>query len=327
MVYTKMYNLDGAGLFSKDYNEIYTVLNKMRNNNKFDYVCSATENDPNFLDLDCIEGKILKYILQINVKVKKEQQKQFIVNNELNVKELSTYVNNINTSFTSLLSTIDKNILDKSSTTGGSYYYKGTRYNSAGDAYDAKMEDELFSYIFGFPFILVYQIAKLLIVLLLTPFFLVFGSASDLWEDAYSGGGNMIGGMLNGMLGGSLNEAAFKKMSLKELKQIKAVMLFIKMIINKLITKISANNIKITNVCINGTSVKGQRKHIKCKKDDYKSQSKVDMSVIKKIFKSMDFKLDKISDLSNIDNLKKELKTVPDEKNVETEASDDSESN
>jgi hypothetical protein len=327
MAYTKMYNLDGAGLFTKDYNEIYTVLNKMRNNNKFDYVCSATENDPNFLDLDCIEGKILKYILQINLKVKKEQQKNFIVNNELNIKELSTYLNNINTSFTSLISIIDKNIDEKSKIEGEKSKLSGgyEAHDAFGDGLGLVAGLIVFSpaLAVGVSVFLIYLICRVLISILLTPFYFAFGSKNsvkELWSF------NELSKKDGNKYGGALNNNNINKMSLTELNQIKAIILFIKLIILNIEKKIPANNIKITNVCINGTSVKGQRKHIKCKKDDYKSQSKVDVSVIKKIFKYMDFKLDKMSDLSNIDNVKKELETVPDEKIVEAEETDDSES-
>lgn len=60
-------NLYGSGIFTKDHNEIYSLLNKERNNKKFDYTCSSTVNDPNYFNLNCDEGKILKYILQINL--------------------------------------------------------------------------------------------------------------------------------------------------------------------------------------------------------------------------------------------------------------------
>jgi hypothetical protein len=334
----KNYKLDGAGLFSKDYNEIYTVLNKMRNNNKFDYVCSDTENDPKFLNLDCIQGKLLKYILQINLKVKKEQQKNFIVKNELQTKELSMYLSYIKQGVTDLINDLDKNIDEKSkskiegekSKLSGGYddygYDENITDNMASSAADVAgivvlgaVGAPLIAVAVGF--FLIYIICRILISILLTPFYFGYGgknAVEELWstDDLPD----------RPKFGGALNNNKTNKMSLKELNQMKSIISFIKLIIIDIEKKIPANNIQITNVCINGTSVKGQKKHVKCKKNDYKSQSKIDMSVIKKIFKSMDFKLDKMSDLSNIENVKKELEKVPDEKNIEAEETDDSES-
>lgn len=333
----KNYKLDGAGLFSKDYNEIYTVLNKMRNNNKFDYVCSDTENDPKFLNLDCIQGKLLKYILQINLKVKKEQQKKFIVNNELQTKELLMYISYIKQGVTDLIIDLDKNIDEKSkskiegekSKLSGGYDDYNYGYNenitdkmarNAGDVLGTvalvAIASPLIAVVVGFG--LIYLICRYLITILLTPFYFAFGTRKDLkqlWstDDLPD----------RPKFGGALNNNKNNKMSLTELNQMKSIISFIKLIIIDIEKKIPANNIQITNVCINGTSVKGQKKHVKCKKNDYKSQSKVDISVIKKIFKSMDFKLDKMSDLSNIENVKKELEKVPEEKNIVAQETDD----
>ena len=53
-----------TGGFGRKYNEIYDVINKMRNNKIFDYSCSDKENDKEYLDLNCEQAKILKYILK-----------------------------------------------------------------------------------------------------------------------------------------------------------------------------------------------------------------------------------------------------------------------
>jgi hypothetical protein len=73
------------------YNKVYDILNTMRNTKKFDYVCSVTENDTNFLDLTCEEATILKIILKINLK-QKDNKLEFIKDNKLDTSLLNKYL-------------------------------------------------------------------------------------------------------------------------------------------------------------------------------------------------------------------------------------------
>jgi hypothetical protein len=81
----KLQNIHGGS-----HNAIYDVLNKMRNTKKFDYGCSLTETDPTFLNINCEEAKILKYILKINLRQKNKVE--FIKDNKLQKKELTEYL-------------------------------------------------------------------------------------------------------------------------------------------------------------------------------------------------------------------------------------------
>jgi hypothetical protein len=82
-----------SGLFGHKHNEIYDIINKMRGKTDsiFDYTCPQTENDPNFLNLTCLEGKILKMLLKIDLK----RNKILINDNKLQSSILRTQLINI----------------------------------------------------------------------------------------------------------------------------------------------------------------------------------------------------------------------------------------
>jgi hypothetical protein len=303
-------NLDelyGGGLFSKDYNEIYTLFNKMRDNKKFDYVCSDKENDPTFLNLDCIQGKLLKYILQVNLKMKKEQQKNFIINNELNVSELSSYLDTVKNNFDNFITDIEKTIEEK-----------GGKVQKGGRVGDDPMENPIYAL-----FVIIGYIILFIIAILATPFVAAFSKSGEKTTNLKK---------LWGLKGGNNK---LQNMSLKQLQTMYTIIDFIKVTIDSIKKTIPAKNIPIINICVNGTSVNGKKKHIKCKKNDYKAQSKVDMTIVKTIFKKMDLKLDQTSEIS-VDNLEKEInqpapvadaKKIEEEiKKLEKEPSDDDES-
>lgn len=89
----------------------------------------------------------------------------------------------------------------------------------------------------------------------------------------------------------------FQKCSVKQKemlnKTIKDIININKNILGKLDNK---SNINIKNICVNGTTIKGVRKHKKCNKNDYKKEN-VDVKFIKKILK----KIDNISEKINIE--------------------------
>ena len=102
----KFNNLDGKWGFGwgKKYNEIYDVLDTMRdkkNKDDFDYKCDPSGNDPsrNYVNLTCEEAKMLKYILQFNLK--RNSPKLFINNNNIDLLSLKTDI------------TIYKNLFDE----------------------------------------------------------------------------------------------------------------------------------------------------------------------------------------------------------------------
>jgi hypothetical protein len=93
------------GKLFRTHNEIYDVLNQLRDKkeNYFDYTCSNTENNIKYLNLDCIEAKILKYILEIELKNKINKQKlilNLISNSDgdklININYLKQYIKTVN---------------------------------------------------------------------------------------------------------------------------------------------------------------------------------------------------------------------------------------
>lgn len=108
---SQKYKLYGGG-----HNEIYDLLDKMRykENKKFDYVCSDEENDDKYLDLTCIEAKLLKYILQVNFHADYKERHNFIQNNILNTYLLRDYLTNINTYLDKIPNKINTIIASKS---------------------------------------------------------------------------------------------------------------------------------------------------------------------------------------------------------------------
>ncbi len=104
------------------YNELYDTLTGLRNLNitdkkdkikKLDYKCADTIDDPNYLDLTCIEAKILKYILKTtSIQIKKD-----LIIRENNIQKLNNskviglidlYANRLKYSFVDLINTLEK---------------------------------------------------------------------------------------------------------------------------------------------------------------------------------------------------------------------------
>jgi hypothetical protein len=91
----KLNILDGGFSLDGTYNEIYKVLDKMRSDKwynifkskKFDYTCNASNNEK-VLKLNCNHAKILKYILQLNLKQDKSRR-EYIYKHNNNVKYLN----------------------------------------------------------------------------------------------------------------------------------------------------------------------------------------------------------------------------------------------
>jgi hypothetical protein len=121
------------------HDEVYDILNEMRKTKKFDYVCSMTENDTNFLDLTCEEAKILKFILKINLQ-EKDNKKDFIKDNTLNTSLLNNHLINFKDKLIIVL-TSGVDVLGKKY-----YYYFGYRYDNTNFANDLKKEYPFFSY-------------------------------------------------------------------------------------------------------------------------------------------------------------------------------------
>ncbi len=95
LLYNNIMNkLNGGFSLDSNYNEIYQTLDKMRGKswysvfkNKFDYICYAPNNQK-ILRLNCNQAKILKYILQLNLK-QKESFREYIYTDNNNVKYLN----------------------------------------------------------------------------------------------------------------------------------------------------------------------------------------------------------------------------------------------
>lgn len=95
----KFNNLDGGLSWGKKHKEIYDVLDTMRNKtkkDKFDYKCDPSGSDPsgNYLNLPCEEAKMLKYILQFNLKRKNPLifMKKSKINLSLLINEINPYI-------------------------------------------------------------------------------------------------------------------------------------------------------------------------------------------------------------------------------------------
>lgn len=93
------------------------------------------------------------------------------------------------------------------------------------------------------------------------------------------------------------------KISIDDLELTHDIFVTIQNIILDILEKIPQNNIDIRNICINGKNINGLIKHVKCKKNDYNKN----ISIIKKIFKKIDFTLenlndDEITDIKKIQN-------------------------
>lgn len=87
--------------------------------------------------------------------------------------------------------------------------------------------------------------------------------------------------------------------SIDDLKLTHGIFVTIEHIILDILEKIPHNNINIRNICINGKNINGLLKHVKCKKNDYNEN----ISIIKKIFKKIDFTLENLND-DEITNIK-----------------------
>ncbi len=103
---------------ARKYNEIYDVLQKVQNKknkpqfNEKGYKCSSTNNEP-ILELNCDEGKILKYILKAQIKygkaINKDLVKLYMNNNELNYENFKIMLIEILNRFNNLISNPNKN--------------------------------------------------------------------------------------------------------------------------------------------------------------------------------------------------------------------------
>ncbi len=302
------YKLYG-GLFN-NHNEIYDVIDKMRGktDKKFDYVCSDNAIDSNYLDLTCIEGKILKYIFKMDIKNNKTENKP-IDKEELNKKYLITYLNKLNDKYTE--------IKNKISSSGG-FTIKGNITTLSTKTTGQKI---LF-------------IPKLILEIVVWILILAFGAVIGIivgifcflmtCKESKRGGGNekeeIIEKKMNEL--NSKIDKLIKKISPKHRPVVVKIFSDIQIINTNIINKLEKINDKISikNICINGQGI--PRKHNKCKSNDYKSENAdIDLKSIKLIFKNVDVNID-MNDNVDVEKIKDTNKEESNEIVVDNDTED-----
>jgi hypothetical protein len=301
-----MNNLSG-GLWTKKYNEIYGVLDTYRNNKNDKYIEKVCTNPQ--LELTCLEGKMLKYILKANLKLG-EKKIKFVNNNSLDCTKLKEYIIKLNEVFSDTIKTIEERKSNAQQTQKGGGFVRF-----------------LFTFIFS---IILFAIGLVLVVLALhtaaagpvvylfskekgkammtSPFsvgkeFLI--AEGQMWSDfveaeneemsksRYRGGNKQtFGDIIN-------------KMNKEQLEYLINILNFTNNIINNISLAIdNKTNIDIENICINKDE---NKKHKKCNTKDYNNPKdnpkKIPMKHIKNIFKNIDLQLDKMNNIENVDNL------------------------
>ncbi len=311
--------------FAKDYNEIYTIFNKLREkkDNKFDYECSNGFGDEhNYLNLNCQQAKILKYILQINYKNK--NTKNLIVT-ELSNKKIDLFIlRDILTEVLNPLIHIIKDIEDKNPNIkklveSMPEQNKLEQKQTGGGRGKVKNEGApfLIKLILALPS-LAFFVGSLLTCCLVGPYL------------KYKGYENIVDKIMTpfdiytkavfGQKGGN------QKMNYEH---IHIILVGIYGIIEEIITEIEskkfesgAEKIYVTNICVNGKEVKERDatiiKHVKCKSSDYEN-----IKIIKEIFKNLDKNIEKLENanpdvFNNVDSITKYIindqnKPKPDE--------------
>jgi hypothetical protein len=306
-----MNNLSG-GLWTKKYNEVYGVLDKYRNNKDDKYIKNVCTNPQ--LELTCLEGKFLKYILKANLKLG-EKKIKFVDNNNLDCKKLKEYIIKLKEVFSDTIKTIEEKKSTAPTTssvqTGGGF--------------------------FSFLFTLIYSIIVAALGIALLVFLLPVagvGSAvylyskekgntlmtlpfsvgkallkesrdtwsefSDAESESRSRSRHRRGGGNKETFGDSIN-----KMNTKQLEYLINILNFTNNIINNISLAIdNKTNININNICINKDT---KNKHKKCNSKDYDNKkdnpNKISMKHIKNIFKNIDLQLDKMTNIENIENV------------------------
>ncbi len=87
-------------------NEFYDVLDTINNNKRTEYSCGTLgSNNTEYLKLTCIEGKLLKYILEFKNKQYKEQQ--LVDNDNINITQLNILLTRVNDIFLRIINTIN----------------------------------------------------------------------------------------------------------------------------------------------------------------------------------------------------------------------------
>jgi hypothetical protein len=83
-------------MFTTKHNEVYDIINKYRDikKEKFDYTCSQNpQDDKNYINLTCREGKFLKYILKIDLKIRNEIKKRSKTDKSAKILRLLEFIN------------------------------------------------------------------------------------------------------------------------------------------------------------------------------------------------------------------------------------------
>ncbi len=242
-----------------DHNELYDVLDNLRGIKRtkqipFDYECPADENDRKYLQLTCIEGKLLKYILIMEMKINNNKLK-IIENSDdgndklLDIGVINGYLIDLRIQlnyFLNHLKSLLANLLENDPQKKPNIVLEGLTYFGA----------FIFCTTIGLPYTIysIYEIIK---------------QQQQL----------------------SLNEKIknFDKKTLnKYIKNIEDIITIISDIIDKTSSLRTVDRkIKINNICINGITIGGIIKHKKCTNKDYKREN-IDINFIKRLFNQID---------------------------------------
>lgn len=248
----------------KSHNEIYDIISKNRipKPKKFDYLCPQTPEDYNkYLNLDCNEAKMLKYIMKIHIhRQKSDVRLKNIFVQENNENKLNTAVlQDVIEKTKNSLETLNKNIKnwrDKQNIEKNNSLWRPIVYVT--------------TFIFFFPALII-------------PFLYFTTKDIIITKDVLDYEFNKL-------------EKRYKNKYLQEIDDFINVNSEIINIVISLFQKINVMipNINIQNICVNGKSVKsGKWIHKKCAKKDYNKN-------IKKIFNMLDKSVENTDDTAKL---------------------------
>ncbi len=300
------------------YNKIYEVLNDLReqkdkkSKKTITPTCAQPDRRGNidntdFLDLDCIEGKILKYILKLFLKYSVTNKDIKLIENDILITPiLKEYLNNVKIDLESSFNICktEREALFKDDLAKAEYEKQIAAYNEKkegngnlrrveamyGDWAWGMFKDEsglgitvlefLIGVVWGIPWSIIFVIPSIFML----PWYFI---RKKIIKKSNS----------------VLRQIKYK---IIELDALAALFKIILEYINKIFQKIPDKNIPIQNICINGTSIKKTRKHKKCTKENYIIYGEKDkiIKIIKNFFNTLEQKIPEIFPTTEDDFIK-----------------------